>query len=207
MIVSFLRQFIFVAVPKTGTHAIRQALRTHMGPEDWEQVGLFVTKAFPVPELAAIRHGHLTLQQVRPFLDPDDFDGFYKFGFVRNPFDRFVSFCSFFTRDEGSFVRNPHAVMRHFLFVAPPHGRIHYQPQHIFFEDDEGRIIADQVGRVEEMQTSYEEACRRIGIPARQLDKVNSSRRSNYREYYTPELKAAVARLYARDLELFGYDF
>lgn len=207
MIISFRRKFIFVAVPKTGTHAVRQALRSHVGPEDWEQVGLFVTKAFPVPELAAIGHGHLTLQQVRPFLDPDSFDGFYKFGFVRNPFDRFVSFCAFFTRDVDSFDRNPHAVMHHFLFVAPPHERIHYQPQHIFFEDDEGRIIADQVGRVEEMQASYEEACRRIGIPARQLDKVNSSRRSNYRDYYTQELKDAVARLYARDLELFGYDF
>ena len=207
MIISFLHKYIFIAVPKTGTHAIRQALREHMGPDDWEQVGLFVSKAFPVPELAAVRHGHLTLRQVRPFLQAQDFDGFYKFGFVRNPFDRFVSFCSFMTRKGGSFDRNPRAVMHHFLFVAPPTGRIHYQPQHIFFEDDTGRIIADQIGRVEEMQMSYDEACRRIGIPSRPLDKVNESRRADYRDYYTPELKDAVARLYARDLELFGYDF
>jgi len=207
MIISFRHKFIFIAVPKTGTHAVRQALREHMAPEDWEQVGLFVTKTFPIPELAAVRHGHLTLQQVRPYLQRDDFDGFYKFGFVRNPFDRFVSFCSFMTRKGGSFDRNPQAVMHHFLFVDPPHGRIHYQPQHIFFEDDQGRIVADQVGRVEEMQSSYEEACRRIGIPARALDKVNASRRGDYRAYYTPQLKDAVARLYARDLELFGYEF
>jgi sulfotransferase famil protein len=207
MIISFLHKYIFIAVPKTGTHAVRQALREQMGPDDWEQVGLFVTKTFPVPELAAIRHGHLTLNQVRPHLRPEEFDGFYKFGFVRNPFDRFVSFCSFMTRKEGSFDRNPQGVMHHFLFVDPPRGRIHYQPQHIFFEDAQGRMIADQVGRVEEMQESFDEACRKIGIRSRRLETVNASRRGNYRDYYTPTLKDAVAKLYARDLELFGYEF
>lgn len=207
MIISFLRKYIFIAVPKTGTHAVRQALREQMGPDDWEQVGLFVHKAFPVPELAALRHGHLTLREVRPFLNPDDFDSFYKFGFVRNPFDRFVSFCSFMTRKDGAFDRDPQAVMRYFLFEKPPHERIHFQPQHIFFEDDQGRIIANQVGRVEEMQSSYDEACRRIGVASRPLDTVNASRRGGYRAYYTPELRDAVAKLYARDLDLFGYQF
>lgn len=207
MIISFRHKFIFIAVPKTGTHAVRQALREHLAPDDWEQVALFVSKAFPVPELAALRHGHFTLRQVRPFLKAEDFDGFYKFGFVRNPFDRFVSFCSFMTRQEGLFDRDPQAVMRHFLFVDPPRSRIHYQAQHIFFEGDDGKIIANQVGRVEEMQSSYEEACRRIGIPSRPLDRVNQSRRGDYRNYYTSELKDAVAKLYARDLELFGYEF
>lgn len=207
MIISFLHKFIFIAVPKTGTHAVRQALREQMGADDWEQVGLFVKKAFPIPELAAIRHGHLTLRQVQPFLDRDDFEGFYKFGFVRNPFDRFVSFCSFMTRKEGSFDRDPQGVMRYFLLVAPPWGSIHFQPQHIFFEDEAGRIVADQIGRVEEMQASYEQACREIGIASRPLDKVNASRRGDYRSYYTPQLRDAVARLYARDLELFGYEF
>lgn len=207
MIISFRHKFIFIAVPKTGTHAVRQALREQMAPEDWEQVGLFVQKAFPVPELAAIRHGHLTLKQVRPYLQRQDFDRFYKFGFVRNPFDRFVSFCSFMTRKVGAFDRDPQGVMRYFLFENPQHERIHYQPQHIFFEDDQGRIIADQVGRVEDMQSSYDEACRRIGIASRALDKVNASRRGDYRQYYAPDTRDAVAKLYARDLELFGYDF
>ena len=207
MIISFRHKFIFTAVPKTGTHAVRQALRERMAPDDWEQVGLFVTKGFPVPELAALRHGHLTLRQVRPFLDSGDFDSFYKFGFVRNPFDRFVSFCSFMTRKDGAFSRDPESVMRYFLFEKPPHERIHFQPQHIFFEDDQGRIIADQIGRVEEMQSSYDEACRRIGIASQPLDKVNQSRRGDYREYYAPDTKDAVTRLYARDLDLFGYEF
>lgn len=207
MIISFLHKFIFVAIPKTGTHAVRQALREHLGPDDWEQVGLFVNKAFPVTELAAVRHGHLTLQQVKPYLEPQFFEESFKFGFVRNPFDRFVSFCSFMTRKDGAFDRDPQGVMHYFLFVNPPWGTIHYHPQHIFLEGVDGKIVADQVGRVEEMKQSYDEACRRIGISSRPLDRVNASRRGQYRDYYTPELRDAVTRLYARDLELFGYEF
>ena len=88
MIVSFRHKFIFVAIPKTGTHAVRQALREHLGPEDIEQVGLFVDKRFPMPELAQLEHGHISLQQLRAHLPPEQFDSFFKFAFVRNPFDR-----------------------------------------------------------------------------------------------------------------------
>ena len=207
MIISSAHRFIFAAVPKTGTHAVRQALREHLGPDDLEQVGLFVTKRFPMPELARIGHGHITLAEVRPHLPDADFDGFFKFGFVRNPFDRFISFCAFMTRQQGYFDREPQKVMNHFLFVEPPTGKIHYAPQNIFFTGADGALLSDYVGRVEDMQASYDEACRRIGIPSRPLDKVNTSRRGDYRSYYTPELRDAVATLYARDLELFGYDF
>lgn len=44
MIISPQHRFIFAAIPKTGTHAVRQALREHMGPQDLEQVGLFVNR-------------------------------------------------------------------------------------------------------------------------------------------------------------------
>ena len=48
MIISHQHRFIFVAVPKTGTHSVRQALREHLDHEDIEQVGLFVNKAVPL---------------------------------------------------------------------------------------------------------------------------------------------------------------
>ncbi|HEY7005012.1 MAG TPA: sulfotransferase family 2 domain-containing protein [Sphingomicrobium sp.] len=206
MIVSFSHKFVFVAIPKTGTHAVRQALRTHLGPDDIEQVGLFVHKRLPIPELAALEHGHLSLQQLRPHLPPEQFESFFKFAFVRNPFDRFISFCAFMTRVEKQFERNPHKVMRHFI-QNPPWHRILFQPQHTFVTDVGGKLLTDGVGRVEEMQHSYDEIARWIGIPSTSLERVNASERRDYRNYYTPELVDGVARLYARDLELFGYEF
>lgn len=207
MIISHQHRFIFTAIPKTGTHSVRQALREHMGAEDLEQVGLFIDKRFPFAELAAIRHGHISLQQIRPFLGEEAFTGYLKFAFVRNPFDRFVSYCAFMTRATGAFIADPQAVMRHFLFVAPPMAHVLFQPQHSFLTDANGQLLSDTVGRVEEMQASYDALCERIGIASASLGQVNSSRRGSYRDYYDQQLIDGVAALYRRDLDLFGYEF
>ena len=64
MIISHAHKFVFVAVPKTGTHSVREALRPHLGEEDEEQAHLFVEKKMANPELAALRHGHISLGQL-----------------------------------------------------------------------------------------------------------------------------------------------
>ena len=206
MIISTLHKFIFAAIPKTGTHSVRRALREHMGPQDMEQVGLFVQSQLPIPDLARMGHGHISLAQLRPFMKPEDFGTFFKFAFVRNPFDRFVSYSSFITREVGHFDRDPKMVMRHFL-ANPPSDHILFRPQYEFVTDQDGNLLADYIGRVEDMQKSYDEICARIGIPKATLDQVNSSRRGSYRDYYDDALVEGVAKLYARDLELFGYEF
>ena len=207
MIISHQHRFVFAAIPKTGTHSVRQALREHMGTEDLEQVGLFVNKRFPFEELAKMQHGHISLQQVRPFLGEEAFASYFKFAFVRNPFDRFVSYCAFVTRENDLFAKNPRAVMRHILFELRPVQHLLFWPQHTFVVDEEGRLLADQVGRVEDMQVSYDAICAHIGIPSTQLGQVNSSRRGSYRDYYDQQLIDGVTDLYRRDLELFGYQF
>lgn len=208
MIVSHRHRFVFAAVPKTGTHSVRQALRENLGEGDVEQVGLFVDKRFPWDDLAAIRHGHLSLRQLRPYLGDEAFAEYFKFAFVRNPFDRFVSYCAFMLRGGDVFQQRPRDVMRHFLFVDPPEGHILYQPQASLLVDEDGMtLLADQVGRVEDMQGSYDAICARIGIASRTLERVNGTEHSDYRRYYDRALIDGVAARYALDLELFGYDF
>lgn len=207
MIVSHRHRFIFVAIPKTGTHSVRQALRAHMGPGDLEQVGLFVERRFPWPELAGVGHGHLGLAQVRPYLGEQAFTGYLKFAFVRNPFDRFVSYCAFMTRASDAFERDPRAVMRHVLFQQRPLQHVLFRPQHEQLVDGTGRMLADFVGRVETLQQDYDAVCDRLALPHTVLGRVNHSRRGDYRDYYDQALVDGVAALYRRDLELFGYAF
>ena len=208
MIVSHRHRFIFAAVPKTGTHSVRQALREQMGNEDVEQVGLFVNKRFPWADLAAIQHGHLALAQVRPFLGEEAFARYFKFAFVRNPFDRFVSYCAFMLRGGDDFQRWPMEAMRHFLFEAPPTGHILFQSQASLLVGEDGMtLLTDRIGRVEDMQTSFDAICAHIGIASRPLDRVNGSQRGDYRRYYDQALIDGVADRYALDLDLFGYDF
>ncbi len=207
MIVSHKHRFIFVAIPKTGTHSVRHGLREHLGPDDMEQARLFVEKSFPIPEIARMGHGHISFAEIRPFLGEEAFAGYFKFAFVRNPFDRFVSYCAFATSREGSFARDPKRVMRHFLFNAPPLNHIIFRPQHLFLTDRDGSLLSDMLGKVEDMQAGYDAICVRTGIPTSPLDHANRSRRGDYRDYYDQELIDGVAKIYARDLELFGYDY
>lgn len=208
MIISHRHRFIFAAVPKTGTHAIRQALREHMGDEDLEQVGLFVNRRFPWPDLAAVQHGHLPLRQVAPYLGAAAFEGYFKFAFVRNPFDRFVSYCAFMLRGGDLFAQQPREVMRHFLFRDPPEQHVLFQPQStLLVGEDRQTLLTDAIGRVEDMQASYDAICARIGIASRPLDRVNGTAHGDYRRYYDQALVDGVAARYAADLDLFGYTF
>jgi len=208
VIVSHRHRFIFVAVPKTGTHSVRQALREQLGDEDVEQVGLFINKRFPWADLAAVQHGHLSLRQVRPYLGEDAFSRYLKFAFVRNPFDRFVSYCAFMLRHGDLFRQQPREAMRHFLFGEPPENHILFQPQASLLVAEDGKtLLTDMVGRVEDMQGSYDAICARIGIASRPLERVNGSQHGDYRQYYDQALIDGVAARYAQDLELFGYSF
>ncbi len=137
----------------------------------------------------------------------EDFSAYLKFAFVRNPFDRFVSYCAFMTRANGAFLKDPKGVMRQVLFDAPPADHILFQPQHIFVVDADGAMLADEIGRVEQMQASYDAIAARIGIASTPLEQVNSSSRGSYRDYYDQTLIDGVAQRYGRDLEVFGYQF
>jgi hypothetical protein len=207
MIISHKHRFIFFAIPKTGTHSVRQALRAHLGPDDLEQVALLENKRFPFPELADIGHGHISAQEIRPVLGDEIYDSYFKFAFVRNPFDRFVSYCAFISRETGHFANNAQAFMTHIVAERRPLQHILYRPQSEFVTDATKSLAVDFIGRNESMQESYDAICERVGIPSTALGRVNSSTRRSYRDYYTPRLIELVQAQYQDDLNLFEYEF
>ena len=207
MIISHKNSFIFFAVPKTGTHSIRQALRPHLDENDQEQVGLFVQKQLPYEELSRIGHGHISARQARPVIGPKQFDLYFKFAFVRNPFDRFVSYCAFMSRHNDAFVSDPRAFMRFVIRDNPPLQHILFRPQHELLVGENGGLLMDFVGKVETMQQDYDRLCERLGIPGQALERVNASSHGHYADYYDSDLVARVGDFYGRDLELFGYRF
>ena len=207
MIVSHKHRFIFFAVPKTATHAIRQALREHTGSEDWEQQVLFGEQFLPIPEIARIKHGHISVRQIRPHLDPEVWNSYFKFGFVRNPFDRYVSTCFFLNRNDSNFATSATTFMKRALSVPRFRQRILVKPQNLQLSDDNGDIALDVVGRYETLQQSYDEICRRIGIPGKDLERKNPSQHAAFTEYYDDELRDIVAEYYRDDLAAFGYEF
>jgi len=207
MIISHKHRFIFFAVPKTATHAIRQALSVHLGEGDWQQQVLFGKDQLPIPALAAKEHGHLSVREVLPHLSADVWRSYFKFGFVRNPFDRFVSTCFFLFRREPEFAKAATAYMKRALGATGFRRRVLVLPQSSLLTGSEGDLAMDFIGRFEDLQASYKEVCRRIGITPIDLEKRNPSEHDQYAEYYDEQLKQMVTDFYRDDLSNFGYQF
>ena len=205
MIVSHQRRFIFFAVPRTATHAARQALRAALGQGDWEQQALFGAQISPVPGIAALKHGHVSFQQARAHLPEEVWSAYFKFGFVRHPLDRFISACCFLNRRNPDFSGNEAAFMRAACDDERFMGRVLLRPQWELLTDAEGRVAMDYVGRYETLQESFDEICRRVGMAPVVLPKKNHSVRAGLPPC-DEGLRDAVARRYRKDFALFGYD-
>jgi hypothetical protein len=207
MIISHKHKFIFFAVPKTATHAIREALREHTAEDDWEQQVLFGQQYLPIPELASIGHGHISVTQLRPHLPSETWDSYFKFGFVRNPFDRFVSTCFFLNRKNPRFNKNPTASMKQALSFDRFRQRVLVRPQVQQLTDDQGNVAVDFVGRYEDLQQSVDAIFDRLSLPATELPMKNTSQHGAFTEYYDDDLKSMVGGFYEKDLRVFNYDF
>lgn len=141
------------------------------------------------------------------------FRDYYKFAFVRNPFDRLVS-CwhnkvvetNYFNFDPESHQRFQHFGefvdfgARYDLRAGDPHLRL----QRNLIDLN----AVDFLGRYEAFPADLAKVCERLGIPAAEFPRINASQgRVDYRAYYQQGLVDRVAAAYDLDLEVFGYDF
>lgn len=144
---------------------------------------------------------------------PSDYASYYKWATVRNPWDRAVSAY----RDK---VKSRYPKLREFWglsfkgFVRKLYdkninsynGRIcdgHIRPLHLLMPVSD----MDYICRIENFQTDFNQLCNNIGMPQRELPHRNKSKRKPYVEYYDDEAREMIAQKYAKDIQLFGYEF
>lgn len=166
---------------------------------------LTARQTLPVKELAALGHGHIDARRARAHLPDELWHSYFKFAFVRNPFDRFVSVCCFLNRGNADFPGNETVFMKQALSRPRFRQRVLVAPQTRLLMDAQGRSAMNYIGCYEALQDGYDEVCRRIGIPSTRLTPANSSTHHGYEHYYDDELAQAVAEFYADDLAAFGY--
>lgn len=152
-------------------------------------------------------------------LDPDKFDRYFKFTFVRNPWDRAVSAYTYLSRGGSAaseedalwspFVNgfesfdafvcqwmSPDNIMRNALFT----------PQVVFLKDMFGQLSMDFVGRFENLERDFRQVAQRLQVNG-ELPHLNQSRSQAYQGFYTEQSRDMVAELYSEDIEAFGYQF
>lgn len=201
MIISYQHKFIFVAIPKTASHSFRVALRPHLGSNDWEQCHLLVEKAFPVENIARLKHGHISCTQIQPCLIPGIWNQYFKFCTVRNPYDRFISHCHFIHREDKNMQHNALPVMKGIIENPTPA----FQPQHHYVVNNDGAILVDHVAKFEDLQEHFNQICKHIDLPEIPLEHINPAERPPYQECFDQELLEMVQDLYAKDFVLFDY--
>jgi len=156
--------------------------------------------------------------------DAQQLQGYWRFGFVRNPWDRLVStFHNKLKRnhpgtrgalrkivrrkgiqlgEEASFSQFVHMVAEMPDGIAERHIR----SQHCFLTKGDGELCVDFVGRFERLEDDFETVARHLAVDARLPHLLHSERRS-YRDYYTAELRDLVGIRYREDVRLFEYEF
>lgn len=152
------------------------------------------------------------------YANPSKFRRYYKFSFVRNPWDRLASTYFFLKRggmnkedaDWGNANLAAYPTFESFVkgWVNEEniHSWEHFRPQHYFICDEEGRIQMDFVGRMENIEHDFAVVAATLGC-TKPLAKVNVGNLKHYSSYYTEETRDIVANVYKKDIELFGYSF
>jgi len=150
--------------------------------------------------------------------NPRKFRNFFKFAFVRNPWDRLVSTYTFLRHggmneqdrawaeknlsgyaDFGSFVRG-------WLNEENIWSWVHFIPQSYFIMNAEGTVMVDFVGRFERIDRDFEFVAQRLGSSVR-LPWTNVSKHREFMSYYDDDTREIVRQVYSRDIEAFGYRF
>jgi hypothetical protein len=205
---------IFVEVPKTGSTSIRSILGIPPKPHQniWEMkydLEHYWTRYYGLGNRLLASFYLLLSPQKRKAVGRRQFESYFKFGFVRNPWDRAVSL---YERREGLQMKEKMSFddfidwMRYSssTCVHPvPH---RYQLD--WFVDPHGRVVVDFIGRFETVEKDWAFIARKLGLSP-QLPHLNKNpqRKKHYTEYYTARTRSIVAERFSQDIEYFGYEF
>ena len=214
---------IFVHIPKTGGQSIEYVfLDLHALSWD-ERAGLLLRKNDD-PTVGPPRLAHLTATEYTEFghISQIDFEKYFKFSVVRNPWDRLVSEYRF--RKIGP----PSGFKAWLLDDFPQPGWTdeyrHVTPQSDFLFDGSGECVVDFIGRFEQFKDDVCKALDLAGLRDYNLRHINSSSRGLRRlatafglksgrgresllHYYDDESIEWVDKKYSEDIRRFNYVF
>ena len=216
MLVSESHRFIFVHVQKTAGTSITEVLRPLCLTASGGRIARLGSDLGLVRDWRRYHfRKHAPLRRAERVLPAEAFASFYKFAFVRNPWDLQVSSFHHLRRERrhllgdaaefGEFLRRKLDPKRAYQY----HIDTSMQLQVDYLVDLRGEVLVDFLGRYERLEADFREACSRIGIKGRKLPHRRQAvdRKADYRRYYTDETAELVARHFARDIELLDYRF
>jgi hypothetical protein len=203
MLYSPTRRFLFIHIQKTGGTSLAAVLLKE-APDAAQH------------EFTARVHG--SAMWALEALGPAAFADAFRFAFVRNPYDRLLSWYSMIeqmplercTPLQRS-VRLNCATFEEFVLHGPQRvltdiADVFVRNQADYLSDRRGNLLVEFVGRFERFAQDAATVMQRIGVQA-ELPHINPSRHAHYRDAFSTRMRAAVRWRFRRDFAAFGYRF
>lgn len=197
MVVSDRARCIFIHIQKTGGASIEALLRQHD------------------PNMGSGLHEgrrHMFARDVRTIAGPERWHRYFKFAFVRNPWDRLVSWYHMCMQAHApnafsQYVRQHAPTFEAFVMdMTAGMGKRTTYNQLDYVTDEAGAMLVDFIGRYESLDRDFAQVSERLGLPL-ELPHLNQSQHRHYRDYFTDRMRAIVAKRFERDIDYFGYAF
>ena len=163
---------------------------------------------------------HVNVKQAIDFFRLDEYgvnvwNEYFKFAFVRNPWDRTVSLYHFNSQNTEFSERfvEKYPVFDSWvkdLYECFMFGRANWNciPQHLFTHAN-GEQVVDFVGRYENLNDDFEIVkSHMFSCVEEGLSWTNSSKHDDWKTYYKEQAAIdRVSEIFAEDIEFFGYEF
>ncbi|WP_339909347.1 sulfotransferase family 2 domain-containing protein [Symmachiella dynata] len=211
--ISHEHKAIYVHVPKCAGSSVEKLLLPnrpqHDGP-DYEHLFGWCPK-----RKIHLQHATATQMLDLELVTESQWRDYYKFAFVRNPFDR--TFSDYFwmkTQIEpaGGFGEYIERRGRFAPILGEPDGP-DYRGDHLIpqceFVYIDGKIAVDFIGRFESLDAGLETIQTKLSVVDRRVPHLKKGRKrhQHYSHFYTNRMREQVRSLYEADLEAFGYQF
>ncbi len=167
-------------------------------------------------------HGgsHMGIRQYQLAFSKAEFNEFFKFTFVRNPWDRLYSAYQFLSAgglskiDKNWFEQNLskydgfNSFVIEWLNADSIFSYPHFAPQHYFLENCHNKIEIDFIGRFEALEEGFTQVCHALDIRASLKKKnITADRLNNYKQAYNDDSIDKVRSIYEKDIRIFNYSF
>ncbi|MBI84842.1 MAG: hypothetical protein CMJ81_16740 [Planctomycetaceae bacterium] len=223
MIISHEKKFIFFHIPKTGGSSLTWNLR-HVADSQQQSPSADLEDGWQ----DAV---HFDGKQHSSFRDNaglcERHSDYFKFTFVRNPWDVVLSWYLALSRKQPesvspeNFRRFVVNHLQHFFLVLAknpvnflkcrPFGmnRLIRKTQTSYITDLQGNVAVDYLARYESYDQEFEYLMKKLQVTNYEQKKVNVANvdKIPYTDFYDARSKDLVARTYRKDIESFGYDF
>jgi len=136
------------------------------------------------------------------------YDDYYKFAFIRNPWARAYSWYKNVMRDEihkRNYQITGDVSLRDFLRSHA--GKKMLRPQTYWLKSFDGSINLDKIGRFETLNEDFHEICSDLHISNIALPHEIRGSGEDYTDHYDQESIDIVANVYKEEIDRFGYSF